>query len=109
MLNRKTINWIQNFKSESEIIFEGNPVIVFNDKIMLSTKKSISLINVNGARLWDLNIETNIQPIISGNTIFTVSKDNYLILINKNTGKVIYSKNISFLIQKDYKKIFLER
>ena len=104
LLNRKTINWIQNFKSESEIIFEGNPVIVSNDKIILSSKKSISLINVNGARLWDLNIETNIQPIISGNTIFTVSKDNYLILINKNTGKVIYSKNISFLIQKDYKK-----
>ena len=109
MLNRKTINWIQNFKSESEIIFEGNPVTVFNDKIMLSTKKSISLINVNGARLWDLNIESNIQPIISGNTIFTVNKDNYLILINKNTGKVIYSKNISFLIQKDYKKNFFRK
>ena len=49
---------------------------------------------------WDLNIESNIQPIISGNTIFTVNKDNYLILINKNTGKVIYSKNIKFSYSK---------
>ena len=109
LLNQKTINWIQNFKTESEIVFEGNPVTVLNDKIMISTKKSISLIDVNGTRLWDLNIESNIQPIISGNTIFTVNKDNFLILINKDTGKVIYSKNINLLIQKEYKENFFRK
>ncbi len=109
LINQKTINWIQNFKTESEIIFEGNPVTIFDDKIMISTKKNISLLNVNGIRLWDLNIESNIQPIISGNIIFTVSKDNYLIFINKDTGKVIYSKNINSLIQKEYKKNFFRK
>ncbi len=109
LLNQKKINWIQNFKTESEIVFKGNPVTVFDDKIMVSTKKSISLINVNGVRLWDLNIESNIQPIISGNTIFTVNKDNFLIFINKDTGKVIYSKNINLLIQQEYQKSFVRK
>ena len=37
-----------------------------NDKIIISSKDNISLINVNGAKIWDLNIKTNLRPI-SGN------------------------------------------
>ena len=28
LINQKSINWIQNFKSESEIIFKGNPLLI---------------------------------------------------------------------------------
>ena len=62
------------------------------------------MINLNGTKIWDLNIETNLTPIISGNTIFTVNKDNNLILINKNTGKIKFSKSISSLVTKEFKK-----
>ena len=62
------------------------------------------MININGAKEWDLDIKSNLSPIISGNTIFTVNKDNYLVLINKNTGKIKFSKNIYSLISKDFKK-----
>ena len=106
LINQKTINWIQNFKSENEIIFYGNPVTVSNDHIILSTKKNISLININGTRLWDLNIKSSLVPIISGNTIFTINEDNYLVLISKKTGKIIYSKNLNLMLRKDFKKSF---
>ena len=103
-INNKSINWIINFKQENEMIYKGNPIIVSNDKIIISNKDNISLINVNGAKIWDLNIKSNLSPIISGNTIFTVNKDNYLILINKNTGQIKFSKNIYSLITKEFKK-----
>ncbi len=106
LINQKTINWIQNFKTESEIVFDANPINVLKDKIMISTSKNISLLNENGARLWDLNIKSSVKPVISGNTIFTITSDNFLVFINKENGKIIYSKNISQLIAKDYKKNF---
>ena len=103
-INNKSINWIINFKQESEMIYKGNPIIVSNDKIIISSKDNISLINEDGAKIWDLNIKSNLSPIVSGNTIFTVNKDNYLIFINKNTGQIIFSKNIYSLITKEFQK-----
>ena len=103
-LNNKSINWIINFKQESEIVYKGNPITVSNDKIIVTNKDNISLINVNGAKIWDLSIKSNLSPIISGNTIFTVNKDNYLILINKDTGQIKFSKSIYSLITKEFKK-----
>ena len=41
------------------MIYKGNPIIVSNDKIIISNKDNISLINVNGAKIWDLNIKSN--------------------------------------------------
>ena len=103
-IKNKSINWIINFKQESEIIYAGNPVIVSNNKVIISNKDNISLININGAKIWDLEIKSNLSPIVSGNTIFTVNKNNYLILINKDTGQIKFSKSIYSLITKDFKK-----
>ncbi len=109
LINKKVINWIQNFKSENEIVYKGNPIIVKDNDIMISSKDSISLLNLNGARIWDLSIKLSAAPIISGNTVFAINKDNFLILINKNTGNIIYSKNIYSMINKDFKKNFKKK
>ena len=106
LINQKKINWIQNFKSENEIIFNANPITISNDKLMISTDSYISLLNPNGLKIWDLKIDTNISPIISGNTIFTINKDNYLILIDSDNGEIIYSQKIHSLIKNNFKKIF---
>ncbi len=104
LINNKRINWIKNFKQESEIIYEGNPITIQNDNIIISNKNSISLFNVNGNKIWDLNIKSTLPPVISGNTIFVVNKDNFLLLINKNDGLIKYAKNINSLITKEFKK-----
>ena len=104
--NQKNINWIQNFKPENEIIFNGKPINIFNDQILISTNNNISLVTINGKKLWNLNIESSILPVISGNTIFTINNDNYLIFIQKDTGEIIYTKNIHALMQKNFKKKF---
>lgn len=103
LISNKRINWIKNFKQESEIVYEGNPITVQNDNILISDKNNISLLNVNGNKIWDLNIKSDLPPVISGNTIFVINKDNFLILINKNNGLIKFSKNINSLITKDFK------
>ena len=75
LINNKRINWIKNFKQESEIVYEGNPITVQNDNIIISDRDNISLLNVNGNKIWDLNIKSDLTPVISGNTIFVVNKD----------------------------------
>ena len=102
--NQKTLNWIQNFKPENEIIFKGKPITIFNGLIIVSSDNSISILSENGEKIWDLSIESNISPIVSGNTIITITKDNYLLLIDKENGEIIYSKNIYSLIKNDFKK-----
>ena len=109
LINQKRIHWIQNFKSENDIIFNANPIQISKDKIMISTNKNISLINKNGNRIWDLDIRSSISPIISGNTIFMINEDNYLILIDVETGKIIFSKNLHSLLTQDFKKNFLRK
>jgi len=103
LINNKRINWIKNFKQESKIIYEGNPIIIQNDNIIISDENSISLLNVNGNKIWDLNIKSDLPPIISGNTIFAINKENFLLLINRNNGQIKYSKSINSLITKDFK------
>ncbi len=105
LINQKTINWIQNFKSENEIIFNGKPITILNDHIMITSDNSISLINVNGAKIWSINIKSNVRPIISGNTIFVINQDNYLVLIDKVSGQIIFSKNLNTLLKKNFAKL----
>ena len=102
LINNKIMNWIQNFKPESDIIFKGKPIIISNDKIIITTNNNITLLNDKGVRLWSTNIKSNISPKISGNTIFTVDEDNFLVFIDVNNGNIIYSKNINLLLAKDF-------
>jgi len=109
LVNNKRINWIQNFKLENEIVFNGNPITISKNQILISTDNSISLLNTNGTRIWDLNIKSKISPIISGNTIFTINSDNFLVFIDKNSGQIKYSKNLYSILAKDFKKSFQKK
>ena len=50
LINSKEINWIQNFKPETEIIFRANPIVVSKNNIIISTDKKISLLTSNGEK-----------------------------------------------------------
>ena len=109
MNNKKAINWIQNFKPENDLVFNANRMIISSNQILVSTSNNISLLSLNGIRIWDLKINSKISPIISGNIILTVNEDNYLVLIDKISGKIIFSKNILLMIAKDFKKNFQKK
>ena len=54
---------------------------------MISTDSYISF-QLKWFKNLGSKIDTNISPIISGNTIFTINKDNYLILIDSDNGEI---------------------
>ena len=109
LINSKEINWIQNFKPETEIIFRANPIVVSKNNIIISTDKKISLLTSNGEKKWDLNVKSRLLPASSGNMILTVNNDNYLILISKETGEILFSKSIYSMIENYLNKSFKKK
>ena len=92
--NQKIINWINNFNIENEIIFNAFPVLISDNKLFISTNKSITMLNDNGAKNWSIRINNKVAPIISGNFVVTISDKNYLVIIEKNWRNNIFKKFI---------------
>ena len=77
------INETYNFKI-SKLVSDGNSIIFSNNK-----NEFHSIDVKNGTINWINEINSNITPIITGNLIFTVSNEGYLIVIEKNKGNII--------------------
>ena len=77
------INETYSFKI-SKLVSDGNSIIFSNNK-----NEFHSVDVKNGTINWINEINSNITPIITGNLIFTVSNEGYLIVIEKNKGNII--------------------
>ena len=77
------INETYNFKI-SKLVSDGNSIIFSNNK-----NEFHSIDVKTGTINWINGINSNITPIITGNLIFTVSNEGYLIVIEKNKGNII--------------------
>ncbi len=109
IINKKIINWIQNFNSEGNITFQSNPIIVSNNTMIIASQNQIAAISTNGKRIWDLELSSKISPVVSGNTVVVVTKQNFIVLINKETGEVLYSNNIHSIIKDNFKNKFAKK
>tara|TARA_B100000575_G_C23142154_1_gene665038 strand:- start:3462 stop:4787 length:1326 start_codon:yes stop_codon:yes gene_type:complete len=93
------INWFSNLKQSFDLnptnLFYANPVIASKDKIILSTDPYLYVLNsTNGAISFKKSITSIVKPIISGDNLFIITKDNLLVCIDLNTKKMIYSIDI---------------
>ena len=77
------INETYNFKI-SKLVSDGNSIIFSNNK-----NEFHSIDVKTGTINWINEINSNITPVITGNLIFTVSNEGYLIVIEKNKGNII--------------------
>ena len=77
------INETYNFKI-SKLVSDGNSIIFSNNK-----NEFHSIDVKTGTINWINEINSNITPIITGNLIFTISNEGYLIVIEKNNGNII--------------------
>ena len=77
------INETYNFKI-SKLVSDGNSIYFSNNK-----NEFYSIDLKNGIINWKNEISSNITPTITGNLIFTVSEDGYLLVIEKNKGNII--------------------
>ncbi len=93
------INWFSNLKKSFDLnptnLFYANPVVASKDKIILSTDPYLYILNLaNGAVTYKKSITSIVKPIVSGDNLFMITKDNLLVCINLNTKKIIYSIDV---------------
>ena len=103
------INWVLNFKNLSQQneanLFLSQPVVIKDETVIVSTDKSLLSYNViSGARNWNKIVAPILKPVITQNNIFTFTKNNLLICLEKESGNILWSKNIYFSIKKKQKK-----
>ena len=93
------IRWFLNVNRSSSLetnIFNSNPIIVHNDKIIISTDSNLYIMNmINGRLAKKFAINSIVQPITSGKNLFLITNKNLLVCIDLNLGNIIYSVNIN--------------
>ena len=97
------INETYNFKI-SKLVSDGNSIYFSNNK-----NEFYSIDLKNGIINWKNEISSNITPVLTGNLIFTVSENGYLLVIEKNKGNIIrvtdLLKNYKLKKRKDIKPV----
>tara|TARA_A100001011_G_scaffold58614_1_gene57897 strand:- start:429 stop:1781 length:1353 start_codon:yes stop_codon:yes gene_type:complete len=106
----RNINWLFSLtvgSTDQQIdLFFSSPIVYKNNQIILSSAISTFSLNSNDGRLnWEIPFVSNILPILIGDNICLSSKDGFILNIEKNSGKVIWSKKIFTKLKKlNYKK-----
>ncbi len=101
------VKWVVNLNQSLDInpnnLFNGNQLVNNNDFIVVTSHESTFIINAsNGSILEKLNIVSQVKPMIINNYLFLISTNNLLISINIQSGKIVYSYNLSQIIANYY-------
>ena len=107
-LNTKKINWFLNLNQSLDLktdnLFNGNQIVNYNDKIVVSSNNFLYLINSQtGNILRNKNFSSDIKPIINNEYIFLITKNNYLISARLHDGEIIYSYNLKDQLSEYFK------
>ena len=106
-INKKNfaINWFLNLNTSLSFgtnnLFFSNQIVFNKDKIIVSTDPNLYVINSKtGSTFFKIPITSIVKPIISGKNLFIITKDNLLVCINLDSGRIIYSIDIGKEIAK---------
>jgi len=93
------INWVLNFKNsrlaEDTELFLSQPIIFKNNKLTVTTEKSVLNINtLNSSKNWQIRSEPIFKPIVTNNYTYIITRNDLLISIDNESGNIIWSKNI---------------
>lgn len=79
---------VESFKSfllkTSKLVLDGNNLFFSNNK-----NSFFSIDTKTGIINWTQNINSNLEPVIVEDIIFSLSSDGYLFIIEKNTGNIL--------------------
>ena len=84
------INEAYNFQI-SKLVSDGSSIFFSNNK-----NEFYSIDIKTGTTNWINEVNSNLQPILVGNLIFTISNEGYLYLIDKNKGNILRVTDLFF-------------
>lgn len=95
------LNLNQSLTLDPSNIFNGSQIVNYKDKLAISSNEFIYIIDQkNGSTLHKKNFSSNLRPIILNDNLFIITRNNFLISMNINTGKIIYSYDLNSKIEK---------
>ncbi len=94
------IKWFVNLNQSLDInpsnLFMGNQIVNNNKRIIVNSNQfTFILDSETGTILSKKNFSSNIKPIIIDKYFISISKNNFLILTNINSGEILYSLDIN--------------
>ena len=100
MIINNKISWFLNLNRSTDLnpsnLFLGSPVVNLNDKIIVSSSDSLYVLNaLNGSIIHKKNFSSSIRPIILNNYLFLLTRNNFLISMELQTGKILYSYDLN--------------
>ena len=74
----------------------GNQIVNNNKNIIVNSNQSTYVLDAEtGTILFKKNFSSIIRPIIIDQYFLSISKNNFLIMTNINTGKILYSLDLN--------------
>ena len=88
---------------EDSFLLETSDVVLNDGQIFLSNNRNefFSINQENGFINWETSVNSSLRPTIIDNLIFTITSNGFLVVLDKNTGKVIRSTFIFNQIKKN--------
>jgi outer membrane protein assembly factor BamB len=102
------VNWFLNLNSFSKInsskIFSASQIINNNKNIIVSTDQFTYIIDSKNGNIKNkINFSSKKNLVMSNNYLFLITKNNLLIAMNLENGKIIYSYNLYKTVLKSSK------
>ena len=99
-LEKQSIIW--NLTMEPSSVYSDNnlfeiasPVIANNDLFLVSSYGKFQKLDLNTAKIyWSINESTSLTPLINNEIIAVANHEGFFSIYNKNSGKILYKKNI---------------
>ena len=94
------INWFLNLNQSLDInpgnLFFGNKLVNNSNTLVVTTNKYTYIMDVNNGRIIKkINFSSLVKPLIVGNYLFTISKNDLLISMDLSKGELIYSLDLN--------------
>ena len=98
-LKSMKIVWFINLNQSTDInpsnLFTSNEIVNSSNKILVTSNSNFFIIdNDTGSILNKFSFSPLLKPIINENYVFLITKNNFLILLDLNANKILYSSDI---------------
>ncbi len=108
-INRKSLrlNWFVNLNQTLDLrpsnIFLSNQIVNDEKKIVISSRQYTYLIDAKSGFINQrFNFGSNVKPLILNNYLFLITNNSFLISLELNSGKIIYSYDLNKKISDFY-------
>ena len=110
----RNINWLMNFTKSSSVekkdVFKSVPLVASKKNVIVTTDKLLASFDLSvESKLWEKYLSTKIKPTITKDNLFVLSKKEYLICLDNNTGDIIWSKSLIKQISSKNKKLNMNK